>query len=61
MYENLLPQTPMVDRCLKSADAPHRRAAYLIMAVIVEGCGDYIMTKLVFFYLFNYLLVSIKV
>ncbi|KAK3691936.1 hypothetical protein RRG08_047945 [Elysia crispata] len=38
--------TPMVDRCLKSADAPHRRAAYLIMAVIVEGCGDYIMTKM---------------
>lgn len=38
--------TPMVDNCLKSAEACHRRAAYLILAVIVEGCGDYIMTKM---------------
>ncbi|GFN80012.1 importin-4 [Plakobranchus ocellatus] len=38
--------TPMVERCLESTEAPHRRASYLIMAVIVEGCGDYIMSKM---------------
>ena len=40
-------QSPMVDRCLKSKEAPHRRAAYLLMAVIAEGCSEYIMTKYV--------------
>ncbi|XP_059170198.1 importin-4-like isoform X2 [Physella acuta] len=38
--------TPMVETCLKSAAASHRRAAYLVMAVIVEGCGDYVMNKM---------------
>ncbi|RUS88757.1 hypothetical protein EGW08_003474 [Elysia chlorotica] len=38
--------SPMVDRCLKSPEAPHRRAAYLVLAVVVEGCGDFIMTKM---------------
>ncbi|CAL1538181.1 unnamed protein product [Lymnaea stagnalis] len=38
--------TPLVDACLKSDVASHRRAAYLVMAVIVEGCGDYVMNKL---------------
>ncbi|XP_005096783.1 importin-4 [Aplysia californica] len=38
--------TPMVDTCLKSSEASHRRAAYLVLAVIVEGCADYVMNKL---------------
>ncbi|KAK0045008.1 importin-4 [Biomphalaria pfeifferi] len=38
--------TPMVEACLKSPEASTRRAAYLIMAVIVEGCGDFVMTRM---------------
>ena len=35
----------MVESCLTSSEASHRRAAYLVLAVIVEGCGDYVMNK----------------
>ncbi|CAG5114577.1 unnamed protein product, partial [Candidula unifasciata] len=38
--------TPMVEVCLKSIEPSHRRAAYLVMAVVVEGCGDYVMNKM---------------
>ncbi|KAH9499795.1 Importin-4 [Bulinus truncatus] len=38
--------TPMVEVCLKSSEPSHRRAAYIVMAVIVEGCGDFVMTRM---------------
>ena len=36
---------PMVEKCLTSEKATERRAGYLAMAVVVEGCADYVMSK----------------
>lgn len=36
---------PMVEKCLNSEKAKERRAGYLAMAVVVEGCADYVMNK----------------
>ena len=38
-------QMPMVEKCLTSEKATERRAGYLAMAVVVEGCADYVMNK----------------
>ena len=38
-------QMPMVEKCLTSEKATERRAGYLAMAVVVEGCADYVMSK----------------
>ncbi|KAK7114904.1 importin-4-like [Littorina saxatilis] len=44
---NFIPKVmPMVEKCLSSEKATERRAGYLAMAVVVEGCADYVMNKL---------------
>lgn len=37
----------LVEPALAHQNWQHRKAAYLAMAVITEGCADYIATKLV--------------
>ncbi|KAL8619425.1 hypothetical protein ACOMHN_011776 [Nucella lapillus] len=45
--EKFIPKLmPMVEKCLNSDKAKERRAGYLAMAVVVEGCADYVMNKL---------------
>ncbi|KAK7498967.1 hypothetical protein BaRGS_00009776 [Batillaria attramentaria] len=45
--EKLIPKLmPMVEKCLASEKPAERRAGYLAMAVIVEGCADYVINKL---------------
>ncbi|XP_076449742.1 importin-4-like [Babylonia areolata] len=45
--EKFIPKLmPMVEKCLSSDKAKERRTGYLAMAVVVEGCADYVMSKL---------------
>ncbi|ESO82779.1 hypothetical protein LOTGIDRAFT_229803 [Lottia gigantea] len=36
---------PLIEKALASENPYHRKAGYISMAVIVEGCADYIMNK----------------